>query len=355
MAGNYEIVLPSQAHAVDIKSLLTESRELEKSGRSRDALKLLEDAEIRIKLLDNMDKSERNLSLGRICVNKGITLKNMKAWEKSAACYEDALKYLSESGYDAFREKISIEINLAILKTRRFDRKGALEGFDRAEKLAEAFEGKDREELMTKILMNRAQLHLEFNEIDKARELLDRVSSLGRAKGREDRRERQVRVSAQLGQLMARIAEESKKKDAKEHFIQALKLFEESINCYNELGLWRDCLLQKINHAEVLTLLGNLDEAASELGNVLSCGRERNELSLSSSAAEKLLDIALRKKDPGLQDKWLSEILSDVESLPEHAGNDLLERLEVRLRLDGHDALVDRIKVFQSVKSICKE
>jgi len=355
MAANFEMTTPSQAHAVDIKSLLRESRELEKSGRLKDALKLLEDAEKCVKLQANMKESERDLALGRICVNKGITLKNMKAWDKSAACYSEALEHLSKSGDDAFREKISIEINLAILKTRRLDRKGALDGFNRAEKLAESFKEKEYEDLMTKISMNRAQLHLEFNEIDKARELLDRVSSFDRAKDKEGRQDRRARISAQLGQLMAHIAEESKKKDAKEHFTQALKLFEESSNCYNQLGQWRDSLLQQINHAEILILLGNLDEAESELELVLNNGREKKEPSLSSSAAEKLLDIALAEKDPVLQDKWLAEILFDVELLPEHAGEDFLDRLEVRLRLDGHDDLVDRIKVYRSVKSICKE
>jgi tetratricopeptide (TPR) repeat protein len=348
MTGNFDTQIPSQIPVADIKLLLKESQELAQSGRTKDALRVLEQAENNIRNLECVGEIDRELELGRIYNNRGIAFKNMKAWDKSAACYEEALLHLAGSKKDANRERIGVEINLAILRTRQKDKKKALEGFERAEKLAPSFKGKEYDELMSKILTNQVQLHLEFNEIEKAREILDRASAFSGFRDKVGRKEKQVRVSAQLGQLVARHADNVEKPYSKEYSRQAVKLFEEAGKLYTELGMWRDSLVQNLNRAEALIALGSYDDATKALERIIDESRERGEYSLWSSATAKLLDIAILKCDEHLVIAKLDEVLAAADPLPEIARKDFLESLESRLRLGGCAALVEKVRTYRS-------
>lgn len=344
MSGNFDTPPPSQTPVVDWKLLLKESYELAQSGHTKDALRVLEEAEKSIRNLEFADEIDRELELGRICNNKGITFKNMKAWDKSAECYEEALVHFSKSRKDAIRERIGVEINLAILRTRQRDRRKAFSGFDRAEKLAAAFKGKEYDELITKILTNLAQLHLEFNEMEKAREILDRIATCDGRKDLKGRKESRARVSAQLGQWVARLAENTKSTNSKEYSRQAVNLFKEASQYYAEIGMWRDSLVQTLNHAEALIAIGGYDDATKALEHVLNESRERGEQSLRSSAIAKLFDIAVLKNDCNLIDRWFNEALEASDSLPQTARDDFLESLESRLRLGGCESFVEKVK-----------
>lgn len=342
MAGEFDISNPSQTSVLDYQTLLRESQELSKSGRTRDALKKLEEAETNVLKLDPVAEVDLEFELGRICNNKGITLKNMKAWDESAVCYHNAIEHLTKSRKETIRERIGVEMNLAVLHTHRRDRKKALECFDRAEKLSATLKGRDFEETMTKINMNRVQHHLVFNEIDKARELLDRIADISRS--REGRKERKARVSAQLGQLLACLADNAEGSFAKEYSRQAVKQFEEAGSEYSDLGMWRDAFIQMLNHAEALIFVGCYDDATGTLERVLSESKERQEHSFYSSAVFMLLDIAIHKGNQNLVNCWFDESLKASDNLLESARINFLEKLESQLRLGGMDELAQKIK-----------
>ena len=225
----------------DFKELLEESRKLAQTGCSADALKVLDQAEQSV--LSNTDNSdvERDLQLSRININRGITFKNMRALEKSAKCYEEAMRLLKSHEEHAPRERFSAELNLAVLRMRLKDRKKALTGFEKAEKLALKFNDPDKKDLIRKVLTNKAKLHLEFQEIDKARNLLGKLASEYDRFDNDKNREKNARVSAQLGLMIAQLADnEANRKLAKEHYHQAERFFDEAIQIYNDLNLTRD-------------------------------------------------------------------------------------------------------------------
>ena len=341
---------PTPSPGISFRELLKQSREMAQSGNPCEALVILDLAETSVMTDKSLEGSERDLQLSRININRGITLKNMRELEKSAKCYEDAMAILNRIEDSAVREKFSVELNLAVLRVRLRDREKAMTGFIKAEELASQFGDDERQELLTKVLTNRAQLHLEFHEIQEARELLDRIES---GRDRKSSKERKARVASQLGQLIAHIAErQESERNAYEHYNQALRFFEEARKAYEELGLTRDILSQLVNEAEILIALNRMDKALESLQYVYQQAIESNDHNLIASATSKLLVIALLKGDVESKNKWIEETLTAANKMSSQARNDFLERLESRLRWIGGEKSIERIQQLRGHKDV---
>jgi tetratricopeptide (TPR) repeat protein len=330
---------------VDVKELLDESRKLAQSGRSSDALNLLDKAESQVLENEIISPLNRDLQLSKININRGIMYKNMRALEQSARCYEKAMQLLKEHEKEAPRELFSVELNLAVLRIRLRDRKNALSGFSKAEKIAQGFEEPERKELIRKVLTNKAQLHLEFREIDKAREILGSIISEHDGHDKITNQERNARVSSQLGLMIAQIADSEEDQNlAAEHYKQSENFFDEAIRIYIKLGFVRDALSQTINKAEVLISSKRLKEASAELEKVYSDAVNLSDNALAASSSAKLLIIAIESANKDAQDRWLNAALYTAQSLAIDARRDFLEKLESQLRWIGGEKLIAHVQ-----------
>lgn len=344
MSGNIDTQAPTQNSGPDWKALLQESHFLVQSGRIIDALNALEEAERSVKSCKGTDEYDQDLILGRILNNKGIALKEMKEWDKSAECYEQALMHLSKSNSDTIRERIGVEINRAVLRTRRHQKDKAIESFEKAEKLASHFKGREYDELMSKILMNKAQLHVQFKEMEQAREILDRIATFYSGTGDpQKRKEIKARLTAQLGQWVVKFAEKEGNINSPEYIRQGVKFFEEAGNDFNELGIWRNSLAQMLNRAEALISIKCYDDAKKSLEHVIKISEERGEHSLRCSALAIWLKMALVKKDLTQAEKLLTDALKASDELPQTAREDFIENLITELRLKGCEGLIEII------------
>lgn len=329
----------------DFQKLLQQSREMAQTGRSDDALKVLSQAEKLIRKNTSLTDYDRDLQLSKIHINRGITLKNMKLLEKSAKSYEDAMKILSKYPDRASREIFSAELNLAILRTRLKDRKKALSGFSRAEKIAEGITDSDQKELLLKVLTNKAQLHIEFHEIDDAREILGNLTSEISSLDMESDRERVARFSAKLGLLIVHCAErEDDLKLIREHCQQAIKFFNDAIRIYNRLGLTGDAMKQTINKVEALIIMGRHQEARKILDHIYAEAVNKSDFNLLGSACIKYIKLAAQNEDREEQEKWLYNALDFTKDMTVEAREDYLERLESNLRWTGGENLIAQVQ-----------
>jgi len=342
---NIKVRPPSPPPFVDYREILRQSQHFAQSGQTSKAFEILVSAEKSILADTKISPYERDLNLSRIYINRGIIHKNMRSLEESAKCYEKAMEILEKAGDGAKRERFSAIMNLAILRTRFRDKARALTGFIRAEEIVKEFDEPERNVLLSKVLMNRAQMHLEFQEIEEARELLDRIESMDDKRGKKDNREKKARVSAHLGRLVAHIAEMRESgKHANEHLSQALKFFNEARASYDELGLTRDVISQRINIAEALISLKRTDEAKYELEDIYSKPELESETMLKASTAAKLLIISSLKSDEQMKTKWLSAVQDASRDLRGEARSDFLEGLESRLRWIGSERLIEDVQ-----------
>ncbi len=342
---NVKVSPPSSPHYADYRILLKQSQNLSQSGQSAKAFEILDTAEESIFADTKISQYERDLNLSRIYINRGILYKNMRLLEKSAKCYEKAMETLKEVGEGAEREKFSAEMNLAILRTRFRDKERALSGFINAEKIVSQFKEPEKNQLTTKVLINHAQMHLEFQEMDEAREVLDRVESMDNKLSKTDNREKKARTSAHLGRLVAHIAERQESgKHADEHFNHALKFFNEALTLYKELGFTRDVISQRLNIAQTHISLNRTDEALRELEDIHSMPELESNSVLKASAAAKLLIISTMKSDEKMKKKWLNAVQDASGYLTDEARSDFLEGLESRLRWIGSERLIEHIQ-----------
>ncbi|MBU1024267.1 hypothetical protein KKB99_08305, partial [bacterium] len=290
----------------------------------------------------------RDINLSRIYINRGITFKNLRSLGNAAESYEKAMKILERVGDGAEREKFSVELNLAILRTRFRDRKRALTGFENAEKLASNFDEPERKELYIKVLTNKAQLFLEFHEVEIARDIIGKITAIDGKSGLHSSKEKKARINAQLGQLIAHMAEnQESRQHANEHLIHALKFFSEAASTYEEIELSRDAITQRINHAEALIKLKRIDQADNELKNIHKSTLLMNDANLTASTVAKLLVVAILKLDEQEKDRWIEAVQMALKKLSPEARPDFLEDLESQLRWMGSEHLIKRIQEFR--------
>ena len=332
----------------DFKALLKQSKQLAQSGRASDALEILDTAESCLLADSTISPDKRDINLSRIHINRGITCKILRSLGKAAESYERAMKILDRVDSGADREKFSVELNLAILRTRFRDRKRALTGFENAEKLVLKFDEPERKDLFIKVLTNKAQLFLEFHEMEIARDVIGKITAIDGNSLIHGNEEKKARISTKLGNLIAQMAEnQDSTQHANEHLIHALKFFSEAATIYDSIGLSCEAVRQKINHAEVLIRLKRIDQAGKELVNIHKSTLLMNDSILTASTIGKLLVVAILKLDENEKDRWIEEVQTAITKLSSEARSDFLEDLESQLRWAGSENLIRRIQEFR--------
>lgn len=336
---------PTPPRFTDYSVLLKQSKQYAQSGQSSKAFEILNDAEKAILAEKKYSQYERDLFLSKVNINRGIMYKIDGMFDKSVKCYERAMETLKRVGDGAEREKFSVELNLAILGTRLRDKERALVGFINAENIVSLFKEPERNQLMMMVLVNRVQMHIEFQEMDEALDVLDRIESVDNKLSKIDNREKKARTSAHLGCLIAHVADKQEvDKNADEHFNHALRFFNEALPLYKELGFTRDIVCQKLNIGQTLISLNRCDEASRVLEEIYNMPELESNSRLKASAAAKLLIISTKISDDKMKEKWMTAVHDASGHLAHEARSDFLEGLESRLRWSGSERLIEHVQ-----------